>query len=205
MRKLMVCAAGVLLYSVVLAAPQSVLAEGAKNSVNFLGGAGGGGDSTGSIVAAEYERLLNRTLAVLVRLHSFSYETDNNTWHEKSTGDFGVDFGARAYLFGKGFKGFYLGGNVGFGDVKADWVDKTQPTGSPFRTGTLSTSYGKIEFDLGGRFPLGTETVSLSPSFHLGSYVGDNSTCTYSNGTSCTKSSSIGPYAFFGLTLGVAF
>ena len=205
MRKIAVCVLGGLACLFVLVAPHAVLAEDAKNSVNLFVGGGGAGDSSGSLGGAEYERLLNRNLALLLRLYRLSYETDNSTWHEETTSGGGLDFGIRAYLSGNGFRGFYLGGNVGFGNVKSDWEDKEVPTFSPFRTGTLESSYGKIEFDLGGRFPLGRGPVSLTPSFHLGSYIGGDSECTYSNGTSCTKESSIGPYAFIGLSLGVAF
>jgi outer membrane autotransporter protein len=100
-------------------------------------------------------------------------------------------------------KGFYVGGGIGRYASKWDWKDNKGTTSQTQGTGkTVSIQWGG---EVGYRFNLGSERVSLTPAFNFGSWLGANNTCTNANGTPCTKDGELGFYAAISLALGIAF
>jgi len=61
--------------------------------------------------------------------------------------------------------------------------------------------------ELGYRFNLGSDRVSLTPSFNFGSWLGGDDKCrqTFPTNQACSKGSELGFYAVISLALGIAF
>ena len=185
-----------------LAASGGALAQGVKNSINLAVGAVPPlGDTTGTIGLVEYERLILPKLSVFGRGSYLKYKFDDNTDEEDGKGT-GFGVGVRFFPQG-GLKGFYVGGAIGRYVSKWDWKDDK---GTSFQTQgsgeTVSVQWGG---EVGYRFNLGSERVSLTPAFNVGSWLGANNTCTNANGTPCTKEGELGFYAAISLALGIAF
>jgi len=197
----------VMLVAVCLVTPGTSFA-GAKNSINL--GAGGmvGPDTTASAFFIEYERLLGSRVAVFARGGSVSYTYDDG-WYVEDGDPKGFDIGVRAYPMGGGaMKGFYVGGAIG--SWKTEWTFTDDKGMSYESRGKGDSSSIRADIEVGGRFNLGTETVSLMPAFHIGHFFGSDDTCTYTypaslHGRSCGKESEVGIYGFFSLSVGVAF
>lgn len=185
------------------ALPAVATAEPA-NSINLMGAGLVGPDLSASVFGLEYERLLNDSLSIMGRFANLDYKYDDDVYEEDGDGS-GFDVGVRFYPGGNGMRGFFLGGNVGFWSTDWTWIDD-KDTGSPSQ-GDGTTDSFKVEFEVGGRFPLGSETVSLMPAAHIGSFVGQDSECRQTQPTAgtCTEESEVGFYVLRGLSLGIAF
>jgi hypothetical protein len=185
-----------------LAASGGALAQGVQNSVNLaVGGLPPFGDTKGTIVMAEYERLLIPKLSVYGRFSALSYKFDDDVDEEEGDGR-GLGIGVRFYPQ-DGMKGFYVGGGIGTYKSKWDWKDDK---GKPFQTqGKGETTSVQWGGEVGYRFNLGSERVSLTPALNVGSWLGADDTCTTSTGQTCTKESTVGFYAVISLALGIAF
>jgi len=185
------------------ALPAGALAQGAQNSINLAVGAIPPiGDTTGGIVMVEYERLITRTLSVYGRGSVLKYKFDDDIDEEDGKGT-GVGLGVRFFPQG-GLKGFYVGGGIGHYRSKWDWKDDK---GTSFRTeGNGKTSSIQWGGEVGYRFNLGS-SISLTPAFNAGSWLGADTTCnqTYPTSQTCTKEGEAGFYAAISLALGIAF
>lgn len=184
-----------------LAVPGSAVAQ-PKNSINLLFAGLGGGDLSASAIGVEYERLLNDHLSIMGRYAGLDYTFDDGTYEEKGD-DSGFDVGVRLYTSGRGMRGFFIGGNIGVWTSDWTWIDDK---GTFFQTaGKGTTDSFKVEFEIGGRIPLGSEHVSLTPAAHIGSFVGQDSSCVNYNGSPCVQDTEAGFYVLLGVSLGVAF
>ncbi len=181
---------------------------GAQNSINL--GAGGmvGPDTTASAFFVEYERLLGGRMALFVRGGQVKYTFDDGTYVEDGEPK-GFDIGVRAYpMGGGGMRGFFVGG--GIGSWKTDWTF-TDDKGRTFETrGKGDSTAVRADIEVGGRFNLGTETVSLMPAFHIGHFFSSSGSCKYTYpanraGQNCSQDSEIGLYGFLSVTVGIAF
>ncbi len=185
------------------ALPGSALAQGVQNSINLaVGFVPPIGDTDGTIVMVEYERLILPKLSVYGRGSVLKYKFDDNIDEEDGKGT-GVGLGVRFFPQG-GLKGFYVGGGIGHYRSTWDWKDDK---GTSFRTeGNGKTSSIQWGGEVGYRFNLG-ERISLTPMFNVGSWLGADTTCnqTYPTSQTCTKDSEAGFYAAISLALGIAF
>lgn len=175
------------------------LAQGVKNSINLAVAALPPlGDINASVAMLEYERLVSPKISVFGRGSSLSYKYDDDNYVEDGDGT-GIGVGMRFYPQ-NGLKGFYVGVVVQTFDSDWTWTEKS-PAGSGKGT-TKSIQWGG---EVGYRFNLGSERVSLTPAFNLGSWLGGDDTCSNTNGSPCTKESELGFYAVISLSLGIAF
>jgi hypothetical protein len=190
-----------MLAACVVAVPGLVSAQ-PSNSINLLGTGLVGPDILASVIGVEYERLLNDNMSIMGRFAKLDYEVDDGEYEEDGDGT-GFDVGVRFYPSGSGMRGFFLGGNLGVWRTDWTWIDDK---GTVFATaGKGSTDSFKVEFEIGGRIPLGTEIVSLVPAARLGSFVGQDSTCKNYDGSQCSQGTDTGFYVLLGLSLGIAF
>lgn len=185
-----------------LAAPSGgALAQGVKNSVNVAVAVLPVGDTKATLLMLEYERLVAPKLSVFGRGSSLKYKFDDGVDTEDGKGT-GVGVGVR-FFPQEGLKGFYIGAAVAAFNSTWDWVDDK---GKAFETrGNGESSAIQWGGELGYRFNLGSERVSLTPSFNFGSWLGGDDKCTNSNGTPCSKGSELGFYAVISVALGIAF
>lgn len=205
MKKIVVVAVGVLLCLAGVAAP--ALAE--DQSINFGGMGLFGPDVSASVFYAEYERMLNDNHSMFIRLGSLDYDYDDGWYEEEGDGP-GVDFGIRRYASGDGMKGFFIGGTVGIWTTDWSYIDRDYPSsGNPYYSGEGSSTALKIDFEVGGRIPMGSSNVSFIPSFHIGSFISIDDECSSTVpgfiGQDCGNESEVGFYGLLGLALGVAF
>lgn len=185
----------------------TVLAQGASNSVNLAVAVFPKiADLRVTVVMIEYERLLGQKLSVFARGSRLNYKFDDDDNVEDGTGT-GLGGGVRFYPF-VGLKGFYVGG--GINAFKGDW-DFVSDKGQSFESrGTGETSAIQWGVEVGYRFHLGSPLVTLTPSAHAGSWVGDDSNCKYTApasrvGTACSVDSELGFYVVASVALGIAF
>ena len=180
----------------------------AKNSINI--GAGGmvGPDTSASAFTVEYERLLGSRVAIFGRGGSVRYTYDDGYYVEEGDPK-GFDIGVRAYPMGSGgLKGFFVGGAIGF--WSSEWTF-TDDKGYSYETrGKGDSKAVRADIEVGGRFNLGSESISLMPAFHIGHFFSTSESCSYTYpsarvGTNCGKESEVGLYGFFALSLGIAF
>jgi len=206
MKRLLV---SVLFVAALAAGAMSPGAAGAEpeNSIDL--GIGGGlqlmPHCKGGVLIAEYEHMLGPKLAFLGRGSGVHYKFDDGTYVENGRPK-GIDVGVRYYLSG-GMKGFYFGGALGY------WVNDwtfTDNQGQPSETqGKAENKSVRADLDFGVRIPVGSSSVSILPSVHVGKYFA-SSTCEYTApaslaGTSCSQDSEVNFYGFLALTVGVAF
>lgn len=192
--------------SICIAIPQDSSAEGAKSKNNsFNIGVTGlvGPDLWASVVYGEYERLLSNRFSMFGRVGQLNYEYDDGTYIEEGNGP-GIDIGVRLYPRGEGMKGFFIGGTVGYWKTDWEWTDDA---GTTYETkGEGSSNAVKVDFEIGGRINLGSETISLIPSAHIGNFFGISSDCKITKGSgTCSDESELGFYGIIGLALGIAF
>ena len=186
-----------------LAAPWGgALAQGVKNSINLgVAALPGIGDTKATLLMLEYERLVMDKLSVFGRASSLKYKWDDGTDVEDGKGT-GVGVGVRFFPQG-GLRGFYVGAAIAAFNSTWDWTDDK---GKAFETrGDGKSSAIQWGGELGYRFNLGSERVSLTPAVNFGSWLGGDDTCSNTNGTPCTKESELGFYIVFSLALGIAF
>jgi hypothetical protein len=183
------------------ALPAAAFAQSPKNSINLAVAALPGiGDLKATVVMLEYERLVTPRLSVYGRGSSLKYKFDDNTDVEDGKGT-GLGLGVRFFPQG-GLKGFYVGGGIGTFKSKWDWIDNKGPGQTTGKGETTSIQWGG---EVGYRFNLGSERVSLTPALNVGSWLGGDDKCTNANGTACTKESELGFYAVISVALGFAF
>ena len=182
--------------------PLAALAQSPKNSINLAVAALPGiGDLKATVVMVEYERLVSQKLSVYGRGSTLKYKFDDNTDVEDGKGT-GLGVGVRFFPQG-GLKGFYVGGGLSSFKSKWDW---TSDKGKSFQTqGKGETTSIQWGGEVGYRFNLGSERVSLTPALNLGSWLGGDNKCTNANGTACSKESELGFYAVISVALGFAF
>jgi len=192
---------GLLAAGLLAASPGAALAQGVNNSINLAVAAIPRiGDLGASVVMLEYERLVGRKLSVFVRGSSLKYKWDDDVYVEDGKGT-GFGAGVRFFIQG-GMKGFYVGGGLSSFKSKWDWTDSSTPSSPSGNGETKSIQWGA---EVGYRFNLGSERVSVTPALNLGSWLGADDTCTNSNGTPCTKESELGFYVVPSLALSIAF
>jgi hypothetical protein len=189
-----------------LAASGGALAQGVKNSINLVvGGVPPIGYVNATVVMLEYERLITQKISVFGRGSSLKYKYDDDEYEEEGDGR-GIGLGVRFFPQG-GLRGFYVGGAVSTFKSTWDWIDDK---------GTSFTSRGDGEStsiqwgaEVGYRFNLGTERISLTPAVHVGSWLGGDTKCNTTSGpgagTSCDKESQLGFYGAVSVALGIAF
>lgn len=204
MKKIVVVAVGVLLCLAGVAAPGAALAE--DNSINFGGMGIVAPDASGSVFYGEYERLMNKNLSLFVRLGSLDYSYDDGEYTEDGDGP-GIDVGVRRYSSGDGMKGFYFGGAVGIWTTDWTYTDTYYVTTSPYYSGKGDSTALKVDFEIGGRIPMGSSNWSFIPSFHIGSFIGVDDECNSTSvpGADCGVESEVGIYSLLGLGFGVEF
>ncbi len=202
MKKIVAVAVGVLFCLAGAAAP--ALAQ--DQSINFGGMGLFGPDVSASVFYAEYERMLNDNHSMFIRLGSLDYDYDDGWYEEEGDGP-GVDFGIRRYASGDGMKGFFIGGTVGIWTTDWSYIDRDYAPASQYYSGEGSSTALKIDFEIGGRIPMGSGNVSFIPSFHIGSFIGIDDECNSTSvpGADCGNESEVGFYGLLGLALGVAF
>ena len=168
----------ILAFAISLLLIPTTAAAAGDNSVN-LGVAGAiGPDTTATLVFVEYERMLNNNLAILGRIGNLDYEYDDDVYLEEGDGP-GLEVGVRVYPSGDG-KGFYYGGAAGLWFTEWDWVDDQ---GQIFE----SRGYGEstaldLNFNIGGKFPLGSSNFHIAPQALIGNFFGVDDECTYTQG-----------------------
>jgi len=181
--------------------PVTAFAQSPKNSINLAVGALPPiGDTKATIVMVEYERLVSPRLSVYGRGSSLKYKFDDDTDVEDGKGT-GLGLGVRFFPQG-GLKGFYVGGGIGTFKSKWDWSDNKGQTRG--KGETTSIQWGG---EVGYRFNLGSERVSLTPALNFGSWLGGDDKCSqnFPTNQSCSKESELGFYAAISVALGFAF
>jgi hypothetical protein len=192
---------GLLAVGLLAASPGAALAQGVNNSINLAVAAIPKiGDLGASVVMLEYERLVARKVSVFVRGSSLKYKWDDGVYVEDGKGT-GFGAGGRVFFQG-GMKGLYVGGAISTFKSKWDWTDSSTPSSPSGKGETKSIQWGA---EVGYRFNLGSERVSVTPALNLGSWLGGTNTCTNSNGSSCPKESELGFYVVPSLALNIAF
>jgi len=189
---------GLLLAGLLAVLPGGALAQGVNNSINLaIAAIPKVGDLSATVGMVEYERLVARKVSVFVRGSRLKYKWDDGVYVEdgKATG-----FGAGGrFFFQGGMKGLYVGGAISSFKSKWDWTDAGPTSGNGE---TKSVQWGA---EVGYRFNLGSERMSVTPALNLGSWLGGTDTCTSSNGTPCSKESELGFYVVPSLALNIAF
>jgi len=199
--KLKKVSGGLLVAGLLAALPCGALAQGVNNSINLAVAAIPRiGDFGASVVMLEYERLVARKVSVFVRGSSLKYKWDDDVYVEDGKGT-GFGAGGR-FFFQDGLRGLYVGGAVSTFKSKWDWTDSSSPASPSGKGETKSIQWGA---EVGYRFNLGSERVSLTPAINLGSWLGGSDTCTNSNGSPCNKESELGFYVVPSVALNIAF
>src|SRR5574341_1108665 len=186
--------------------PGTVSAEPA-NSVNL--GIGGVVKTMphcrATVYIVEYEHMLGSKIAVLGRGSEVDYKFDDGEYLEKGRPR-GVDVGARFYPAG-GMKGFFIGGTLGY--WTADWTFTHNKGRSDEFLGKGNSDSIRANVDIGGRFPIGSSSVSIMPALNVGKFFSSTS-CEYTSpasqvGTSCSQESEVEYYLFLAVTAGIRF
>jgi hypothetical protein len=186
--------------------PGAVLAE-PVNSVNI--GMGGVIQTmphcNAKLYIVEYERMLGSTIAVLGRGSEVDYKFDDGKYREQGRPR-GVDIGARYYPAG-GMNGFFIGGTLGY--WTSDWTFTDNKGRSNEFQGKGKNDSVRANVDIGGRFPIGSSSVSIMPALNIGKFFSSTS-CDYTApasrvGTSCDQKSEVEYYMFLAVTAGIAF
>ena len=159
-----------------------------------------------NVYIVEYERMLGSKIAVLARGGEVNYRFNNGKYVEEGRPK-GIDFGVRYYPAVNGMKGLFFSGTLGW--WKWDWRFTDDKDTSFESRGNGDSKAVRADLDIGGRFPIGSSAVSIMPSLHLGKFFTSNS-CEYTApasrvGTSCSKDTEIGYYAFLAVSVGIGF
>ncbi len=186
--------------------PGSVFAEPA-NSVNL--GIGGVVQlmphCKANVYIVEFEHMLDSKISVLARGSEVDYHGDDGKYLEDGKPR-GVDVGARFYPAG-GMKGFFIGGTLGY--WTSDWTF-IHNQGKPDEwQGKGKSDSIRAHVDIGGRFPIGSSSVSIMPAFNFGKFF-PSTTCEYTSpasrvGTPCSQKSEVEYYMFLGVMAGIGF
>lgn len=206
MKKIVALVCSILLALVVMALPCPVTAMD-DNSINIGGLGMVGPDLSASVFLLEYEHHMGSGMSVFGRVGAFDYSYDDGWYREDGDGP-GVDVGIRKYLGTNEMRGFYIGGTVGIWTTSWTFTDRNYSTFSKYYSGKGETTSFKIDFEVGGRLPLGSSPVSIIPSFHIGHFANIGSgSCTSTSvpGASCDNESDVGFYGVVGLSMGIAF
>ena len=186
--------------------PGTIFAEPA-NSVNL--GIGGVVQTMphckATVYIVEYEHMLGSKIAVLGRGSEVDYKFDDGEYLEKGRPR-GVDLGARFYPAG-GMKGFFIGGTLGY--WTADWTFTHNKGRSDEFLGKGNSDSIRANVDIGGRFPIGSSSVSIMPALNVGKFFSSTS-CEYTApasliGTACSRDTEVQAYIFLALTVGIGF
>ncbi len=200
-----------LLFIVAVAAgtmpPEAVFAE-TENSINL----GFGGvprlmpHCKANVYILEYEHMLSGSkFTVFGRGSEVDYRFDDGIYVEEGKPR-GADVGARYYLAG-GMKGFSIGGSVGY--WTADWTFINNKGTVYELRGRGENDSLRANIDIGGRFPIGSSSVSIVPAFNIGKYFSSLS-CEYTApvswiGTACNQDTEVHAYMFLSVTVGIGF
>jgi hypothetical protein len=175
-----------------------------KNSINLLAAGMPVPDLSASVFGIEYERLLTERMSIMGRLGKLDYKYDDGEYVEDGDGSI-LDIGVRFYPGGRGMRGFFLGGNIGF--ESTDWTYIDDQGRSYESAGEGTTDSFKIEFEIGSRIALGSDNITLVPAARIGSLIGQDTECRQTRPTqrNCSEESELGFYVLLGLSLGIAF
>jgi len=171
--------------------PETCLAA-TSNSINVGGGYFSGFCDEAIQGSIEYERLINNSrTGVFARMSVSDYSIDDgggSFWGrigEDGTIN-GIDLGFRFYPIGRGrMNKLFIGGAFGFFQNK--WTENSYG----FNSGEYSSSVTRADTEVGYRFYISSEKVSLIPAAHLGYYF--------------RSSSTLGIYSSVSLSLGIEF
>jgi outer membrane autotransporter protein len=149
--------------------------------------------------------MLGSKLAVLGRASEVDYKFDDGKYFEKGRPK-GVDVGARYYPAG-GMEGFFISGTVGY--WTADWTFTDNKGRSDEFQGKGNSDSIRANVDIGGRFPIGSSSVSIMPALNVGKFFSSTS-CEYTGpaslvGTECSQKSEVEYYIFLAVTAGIRF
>jgi hypothetical protein len=206
MKRIWVVILFIAVISVVIITPVIVVAEPA-NSINL--GIGGVIQTMphckATVYNIEYERMLNSKIAVLGRGSQVDYKFDDGAYFEAGRPR-GVDIGARYYPAG-GMKGLFIGGTLGY--WRADWSFTHNKGTSDEYLGKGNSDSVRAHVDIGGRFPIGSSSLSIMPALNFGKFFSSTS-CEYTVptsrvGTSCSQKTEVEYYLFLSLAAGIRF
>jgi hypothetical protein len=158
-----------------------------------------------TVYIVEYEHMLGSKIAVLGRGSEVDYKFDDGAYNEKGRPR-GLDLGARFYPAG-GMHGFFVGGTVGY--WTSDWTFTHDKGTSGEYQGKGNSDSVRANVDIGGRFPIGSSSISIMPALNVGKFFSSTS-CEYTApasrvGTSCSQKSEVKYYLFLSVTAGIAF
>jgi len=186
--------------------PGPVFAE-PENSINL--GIGGVVQTMphcrATLYIVEYEHMIDSKIAVLGRGSELHYKFDDGAYLEDGRPR-GVDIGARYYPAG-GMHGFFIGGTLGY--WTADWTFTHNKGASDEYLGKGTSESIRANVDIGGRFPIGSSSVSIMPALNFGKFFSSTS-CDYTApasrvGTPCSQKTEVEYYLFLAVTAGIAF
>lgn len=102
---------------------------------------------------------MGQKLSVYARGSSLRYKWDDDVYVEDGKG---AGFGGGVRFFPQGGKkGFYVGGGLSYSRSKWDWTDGGGATSGKGETNSL-----QLGAEVGYRFNLGSERVSLTPAIN---------------------------------------
>jgi hypothetical protein len=163
-----------------------------SNSINFAGGYFTGFCDSAMLGSIEYERLLNNSRTALfarVSASDYSIEDSGSSFWGRIGEDGtinGIDLGFRFYPLGHGrMNKLFIGGAFGF--FQNEWTENSYG----YKSEEYSSSVTRADTEIGYRFNLGSQKVSLIPAAHLGYYFRSGST--------------LGIYSGASLSLGIEF
>ncbi len=153
----------------------------------------------------EYEQMYSSTWSVLGRGNGVNYHYDDQQ-HLEDGRLRGVDIGARYYPAGS-MRGFFFDTSLGLWHNEWTFME-SQRTPSQWQ-GRGQFNALRLNFDLGGRFPIAGSGVSLMPHITFGHFF-SSQTCEATApparaGTYCSMRAEPDSYLFAGIMLGLAF
>lgn len=162
-------------------------------------------DCKATIYLVEYERMGGSKISILGRISQVDYKFDDGE-HVEDGKPRGGDIGARHYSSGR-MQGFFFGGSLGYWE--ADWTF-TRNKGLPDQyQGEGRSNSLRANLEIGGRYPIGSSSVSIMPAFSFGRFFSSTS-CEYTapaarSGAPCNEESEVEDYAFLAVIAGIAF
>jgi len=158
------------------------------------------------VYIVEYERMISPTTSVLGRASEVSYKFDDKINYTEEGRPRGIDIGARFYPGGN-MRGFFITGVLG--KWRSDWRF-SHNMGRPDQWSGDGTSDSiRASVDIGGRFQIGSSSVSIMPALNFGKFF-SSINCEFTSpssrvGQECKQSSEVIAYMFLGVTAGVGF
>lgn len=158
-----------------------------------------------TLYIVEYERMLGPNIAFLGRGSQVDYKFDDSEYQEQGKPT-GIEVGTRYYSNGN-MQGLFIGGVVGY--WMTDWRFIHHRGLSNEVQGAGDSDSFRANVDIGGRFPIGSSSVSIMPAINLGKFFSATS-CDYTApasqvGQPCHQRTEVEYYMFVSLTAGYQF